>query len=64
MKTEDYQRLISRMNEIKVSDKAAILVVMDDDLVIHTATFGEPGELAHLRKVIPVYVNINVGEDK
>lgn len=50
MKTEDYKRLVSRMNEIQPSDKAAILITMDCGLDIHTATFGEPAEIAFLRK--------------
>lgn len=50
MKIEDYSRLLARMNEVKVTDKAAVLVVMDSDLVIHTATFGEPAEVALIRK--------------
>ena len=50
MKIEDYKRLITRMDEIKVSDKAAVLVVMDASLEIHTATFGEPAEVSLLRK--------------
>lgn len=50
MKIEDYKRLVTRMNEIQPSDKAAILITMDSGLEIHTATFGEPGEVSLLRK--------------
>lgn len=50
MKTEDYKRLVARMNEVQPSDKAVILITMDCGLDIHTATFGEPGEVAFLRK--------------
>lgn len=63
MKIEDYKRLVTRMNEIRPSDKAAILLTMDRDLEVHTATFGEPGEVAFLRKAA-AYANLNVKEGK
>ena len=50
MKTEDYKRLISRMNEVQPSDRAAILITLDYDLEVHTATFGEPAEVSFLIK--------------
>lgn len=49
---EDYNRLIARMNEIHPSDKAVILATMDCAGDIHTATFGDPDEVAFLRKKI------------
>lgn len=49
MKTEDYKRLVSRMNEVQPSDKAAILVTMDCGGNINVSTFGEPKSVDELR---------------
>lgn len=52
MRIEEYKRLIARMNEIHPSDRAAILITTDCAGDIHTATFGDPDEIALLRKMI------------
>lgn len=49
MQTEDYQRLISRMNEIPQDADAAVLVVMKGADVVVT-TVGEPRPLWGLKK--------------
>lgn len=48
MKTEDYQRLIRRMNEIPPEADAAVLVVKKGvDVVVTTA--GDPNPLIRLK---------------
>lgn len=49
MKTEEYKRVIARMNEVQPSDKAAILAVMDCGGDIRIGTFGDPEEVEFLR---------------
>ncbi len=49
MKIEDHKRLVSRMNEVQPSDRAAILVTMDCGGDITVCTFGEPKSLDELR---------------
>lgn len=49
MQTEEHRRLISRMNEVQPSDKAAILVVMDCGGDIRIGTFGDSDEIEYLR---------------
>ena len=49
MQTEEHRRLISRMNEVQPSDKAAILVVMDCGGDIRIGTFGDGEDIEYLR---------------
>ena len=55
MSNEDYASLITRMNEIRPTDRAAVLVVLeetDEGRSIHTSTFGEPADVRFLKKWI------------
>ena len=48
MKSEDYMRLVQRMNEVQQDDDAAVLVVMHGG-EIKVSTYGEPRPLWGLK---------------
>lgn len=52
MKTEEYQRLMSRKSEVQPSDQAVIFVTLDCGNDPHIATFGEPSAVGELRRRI------------
>lgn len=50
MYTEEYKRVIARMNEVRMDDQAVILVTLRANNDVSVATFGHPHEIEQLKK--------------
>ena len=50
MITEEYKRVIARMNEVREDDQAVMLVTLRANGVVSVATFGHPHEIEQLKK--------------
>lgn len=50
MYTEEYKRVIARMNEVRMDDQAVILITLRANNDVSVATFGHPHEIEQLKK--------------